>query len=119
MGYGRNVIYRSSDVEAIVIHLPAGGRTSIHNHGESIGCAQVVEGRLTNVVYRSKGFGMVRETGKIDVRTGFFFAAPYGQIHRLSNDAGERAVSLHLYSPPLRGMRTYRPEEEVSLDFVI
>jgi cysteine dioxygenase len=119
MSYGRNVVYRSNDVEAIVIHLPAGARTSIHNHGDSIGCAQVVEGRLSNVVYRAKGFGMACETGKIDVRTGSFFAAPHGQIHQLRNDGEERAVSLHLYAPPLRGMRTYRPEEKVSLDFVI
>lgn len=119
MAYGRNVLYRSDDVEAIVIHLPAGARTSIHNHGDSIGCAQLIEGTLSNVLYRSKGFGMASEAGTLDVLTGSCFAAPHGQIHQMRNEGDDRVVTLHLYAPPLHGMRTYRPEEEIVLDYVI
>lgn len=119
MAYGRNVVYRSQDVEAIIVHLPAGARTSIHNHGDSIGCVRVIEGQMGNVMYRAEGFGLANEIGTVYVAAGSCCAAPHGQIHQMRNVGEDRMVSLHLYSPPLQGMRTFRPEKEAVLDFVI
>ncbi|MDM5292767.1 hypothetical protein QUF81_05955 [Peribacillus simplex] len=52
--YGRNVIYKSENVEVIVIHLPSMARTLIHDHGLSIGCIFVVAGDFLNVLYKSE-----------------------------------------------------------------
>jgi cysteine dioxygenase len=117
--YGRNVLFRTADVEAIVVHIPPGAATAIHDHGESVGCALVVEGRLHNALYRSVGYGMACEEGSIIAQTGSFIIAPKGQIHQMRNLDGERFVSLHLYAPPLTRMRQYVPAEEAVLDYVI
>jgi cysteine dioxygenase len=117
--YGRNVLYRTPDVEAIVVHIPSGAATTIHDHGESVGCALVVEGRLHNAMYRSAGYGMASEQGSIVAEAGDFIVALKGQIHQMRNEGGERFVSLHLYAPPLTGMRQYVPADEAVLDYVI
>src|SRR4051812_14693425 len=49
--YGRNVIFRTKEVEVIVIHVPALKETYIHDHGESIGCGIVLGGQLVNTMY--------------------------------------------------------------------
>lgn len=54
MSYGRNVVLRSDRFEAIVIHLPPGTETPIHDHGSSIGCVRVVAGTLENRVFTLK-----------------------------------------------------------------
>lgn len=119
MEYGRNVLYRTSEVEAILVHLPSGARTAIHDHGDSVGCAYVVDGEISNVIYRSNGFGMASESAALKTRAGGYITAPHGQIHQMRNEDASRAVTLHLYAPPLQGMRKYRPESEAVLDFVI
>lgn len=44
--YGRNAIYRNNELEIIVINIPPNKETSVHDHGQSIGCAMVLEGKL-------------------------------------------------------------------------
>jgi cysteine dioxygenase len=48
--YGRHVIYGNDVLEVIVINLPPYKETAIHDHGQSIGCARVVEGKLLNTI---------------------------------------------------------------------
>ncbi|MFC0214841.1 cysteine dioxygenase family protein [Paenibacillus chartarius] len=117
--YGRQVIFRNAELEAIVIHLPALSQTSIHDHGESIGCALVVEGKLTNQLYTTAGYGMVHPAGSYEVTSGSCMLAPYGQIHEMLNRTDERMISLHVYAPPLAGMKQYVPESSAVLDYVI
>ncbi|TLS51116.1 cysteine dioxygenase [Paenibacillus antri] len=105
--YGRNVVYADERMEAIVIHLPAGARTAIHDHGVSIGCAVVVEGRMTNEVYRLDPGGRLRLAEADAHRAGERMPSPAGVIHRMRNDGDARLVSLHVYAPPLRGMTRY------------
>jgi cysteine dioxygenase len=117
--YGRNVIFRSEDVEAIVIHLPAGAETYIHDHGSSIGCGLVVAGEMINAMYRPEGYGMASSVKEVLIREGQCFYAPPGQIHQMKNAASDRLVSLHLYAPPLKNARTYRSADDHVLDYVI
>lgn len=53
--YGRNAIYRNNELEMILIHIPPNKETAVHDHGQSIGCAMVLEGKLLNSIYRSTG----------------------------------------------------------------
>ncbi|KIL41564.1 hypothetical protein SD70_06815 [Gordoniibacillus kamchatkensis] len=117
--YGRNVLYRSNHVEAIVVHLPPGAATSVHDHGDSVGCAKVVEGELCNAIYRKSDYGMAAETGAVTVAAGKHVFAPHGQIHQMRSSGNGRTVSLHLYAPPIAGMKIYVPEELAVLDYVI
>jgi cysteine dioxygenase len=117
--YGRNVLYRSDEVEAIVVHLPARSETYIHDHGSSAGCALVVEGIMQNAMFQVDERGEAAYVAEFRMREGQTILAPKGQIHQMSNPGARRTVSLHLYSPPLSGAKTYKRAEQYVLDYVI
>ncbi|MEW9698920.1 cysteine dioxygenase family protein [Paenibacillus sp. SI8] len=116
--YGRNVVFSGKELEVIVIHIPANRATSIHNHGLSIGTAYVVEGSLINTTFTLdlEGYPLTEHDNLI--QAGQCIEAPAGQIHQLSNPFHERAISLHVYSPPLRSVKRYLTYCE-TLDFSI
>ncbi|HZG56864.1 cysteine dioxygenase family protein [Paenibacillus sp.] len=110
--YGRNVVYADERIEAIVVHLPPGAATAVHDHGRSVGCAIVLEGRMTNETYRVEASGKARRIETATHEAGQWMRSPAGVVHRMRNDGAERLVSLHVYAPPLRGMRRYDAETE-------
>jgi cysteine dioxygenase len=116
--YGRRVLFQSDEFEAILIHLPAGSQTSIHDHGASIGCAFILEGQMTNTLYELGSEGYVYECGKSTLLPNQFLYAPHGQIHQMSNTSSERMLSFHIYAPCMTGMKAYCTYEQV-LDYVI
>ncbi len=119
--YGRTPLFRTEQLEAIVIHLPSYSHTYIHNHGSSVGCAYVAEGEVVNTSYRlvPGENDKVEAEGELWHRAGQLFFAPGGHIHRMSNPNRSRAVSLHLYSPPLSDVRLFEPINEPIIHFVI
>ncbi|MDF2961792.1 MAG: hypothetical protein K0S39_3527 [Paenibacillus sp.] len=116
--YGRCALFQSNDIEVILIHLPKLSQTYIHDHGASIGCALILEGEMTNAVYRLDGYGYAQETGESTLKKNQFLYAPQGQIHQMRNTGLERMLSLHVYTPRLTGVKVYRTYEQV-LDYVI
>ncbi|OAS14004.1 cysteine dioxygenase [Paenibacillus oryzisoli] len=116
--YGRNVVFSSPDLEVIVIHIPASRSTAIHNHGLSVGAAYLVLGSLVNSTFSldSEGYPVAHKDDFI--QSGEYFTAPAEQIHQLSNPFHEPAISIHVYTPPLREVRRYLPYSDV-LDYVI
>lgn len=116
--YGRNFLFYNNELEVIVVHIPAGISTAIHNHGSSIGVAYLVEGMLTNTIYTLDSYGYpIPQQGNL-IHAGHYFEMPTEQIHRLSNPFHERAISLHVYTPPLHNVSSFLPYSEV-LDYVI
>lgn len=116
--YGRNVIYASPDLEVIIIHIPSSCATAIHNHGLSVGAACLVSGSLVNSIFSLDAEGYPIAQRDDFIQAGDCFTAPENQIHQLSNPFHEPAISIHVYSPPLREVRRYLPYSEV-LDYVI
>jgi cysteine dioxygenase len=110
--YGRNVIYSSEEVEIIVVNLPAKGQTFIHDHGKSEGCGLVLQGELINAIYEVVDHDQVRKINEHKVQASEVFNTPYGMIHQMLNRQVERVVSLHVYSPPLKGLKVY-PQPEM------
>ncbi|MGY1624569.1 cysteine dioxygenase [Geodermatophilus sp. SYSU D00965] len=81
--------------------LPGQG-TDLHDHGGSSGAFAVVRGTLAEEVgalpeARQLASGRVRPFG------------PH-HVHRVTNRAPEPAVSVHVYSPRLTVMNTYRAD---------
>jgi quercetin dioxygenase-like cupin family protein len=79
--------------------LPGQG-TDLHDHGGSAGAFAVVRGVLSERVGAREGAaeltaGRVRHFG------------PH-HVHRVSNPGAEAAVSVHVYTPRLTVMNTYR-----------
>ncbi|CAG7647550.1 cysteine dioxygenase [Paenibacillus allorhizosphaerae] len=116
--YGRTLLYHTPDTEAVLVHLPQGRETYIHDHGFSIGCAKVLEGTIANRIFRVDAYGYPVYAGETILEPGSFYSSPKGQIHQLRNVGFGRAVSFHLYAPALSGVKNYYPYEQV-LDFVI
>ncbi|GGA01697.1 cysteine dioxygenase [Paenibacillus marchantiophytorum] len=118
LAYGRNVIYSATNLEVIVIHIPAFEATAIHNHGPAIGAACLIRGSLLNTKYHLDTEGYPISHAEDRILAGEYFTAPKEQIHQLSNPGQEPAVSLHVYCPPLRQVERYLPYSEI-LDYVI
>ncbi|WP_248926285.1 cysteine dioxygenase [Paenibacillus hamazuiensis] len=116
--YGRTIMFKSEEVEAVLIHLPGKAETAIHDHGDSIGCGIVLEGELENAIYRLDAYCYPIEAASFVVGTNEFFTAPKGQVHQMRNAREERLITFHVYTPALAGAVNYLPYEQV-LDFVI
>jgi cysteine dioxygenase len=105
--YGRNIIYKSNDIEIIVINLPANSHTFIHDHGKSECCGRVIQGEIVNVEYEADDLEQVRISNEHRVHAGEIFCTPLGVIHQMQNRQDERVISLHAYSPPIMGLKVY------------
>jgi predicted metal-dependent enzyme (double-stranded beta helix superfamily) len=85
--------------------LPDQG-TPLHDHGTSAGAFSVVRGALTERVVgagRSSVRESVAELGTGRVR---HFGPHY--VHQVTNAGTEAAISVHVYTPGLAWMNTYR-----------
>jgi cysteine dioxygenase len=108
LSYGRNVVFRSDRFEAIVIHLPPGTETPIHDHGDSIGCVQVVAGTLENRVFTLNP-GATEPVLSSNGRhlPGEYVLIGPGLIHAMRNAGEEPMISFHVYTPPLESAKQY------------
>jgi len=105
--YGREVLFKNDELEAILIHMPAGEQTFIHDHGDSIGCVYVVEGELINQTFTLEELDRPVFQSENRVAEGEFIEVTKGLIHRLKNPTDQRFISFHVYSPPLEVMNNY------------
>ncbi|MBP1934417.1 cysteine dioxygenase [Ammoniphilus resinae] len=105
--YGRHVVYSNEYIEVIVLNIPPGRRTALHDHGESIGCAYVVEGELLNRNYKLDEKGTPVKSSEQHLKSGDYYVAFKGQLHIMENKGNARFIGLHAYTPPLTNMSVY------------
>jgi predicted metal-dependent enzyme (double-stranded beta helix superfamily) len=84
--------------------LPGQG-TPLHDHGRSAGAFAVVRGELTERIVSTGPAGLHETTARLGVDRMRQFGAHY--VHQVTNEDGEPAVSVHVYTPALREMNTY------------
>jgi len=99
--YGRNLLYQSSNFEAILMNWKPKNESNIHDHGNSFGCVVVLDGEVKNIVVNDQN--KVVEISKCT--KGAFAEVPKGIYHQLQNKTDEFAVTLHFYAPPIIGMK--------------
>jgi hypothetical protein len=86
--------------------LPGQG-TPLHDHGASAGAFAVARGTLTERVVAQRRTGTPQQsTADLSAGRVRHFGPHYG--HQVVNTVAEPAVSIHVYTPPLRLMNTYR-----------
>src|SRR5256885_6451784 len=90
------LLYEDERVDIWVLSWMPGQRTGFHDHdrsGVGLVCAQgeLIEGSLA--------IGATAET--VRMTPGVARSGPGGYIHAVAHRAGEPAVSIHAYSPPL------------------
>ena len=90
------------DVTAWIICWMDGHDTGYHDHDGSAGAVHVVAGHVVEERLRIDGPPARREAGPGE---DFGFAAE--DIHRVVHGGGPPAVTIHVYSPPLRRQGGY------------
>jgi hypothetical protein len=94
-------------VEAWLICWSDGNDTGFHDHDLSHGAVGVADGHVREETLVLGGPPAVREIG-----AGGVFSFDATDIHRVLHVGDEPAVTLHLYSPPLRRMGAYEVLED-------
>jgi hypothetical protein len=89
-------------VEVWLICWSDGNDTGFHDHDVSHGAVAVAQGGVREETLLLGGDPAVREVGG-----GGVFSFDATDIHRVLHLGGEPAITLHLYSPPLRRMGCY------------
>ena len=103
-------LLRNDHVDVWVISWMNGHDTGFHDHDLSCGAVAVVEGEL---VEERLAIGGVPSRRRYRVGEGFDFNASH--VHRMHQDAGGPAISIHAYSPPLWRMGVYAIEPDGTL----
>ena len=80
--------------------------TGFHDHDVSSGAVAVVRGRI-----REHRLHIGREPSSRVIGHGEIFDFAASDIHRVSHEPGEPAVTIHAYSPPLWRMGAYVIED--------
>ena len=98
---------RDEHLEAWLICWSDGNDTGFHDHDQSHGAVGVAAGQVREETLALNGAPAVRE-----VTEGGVFSFDATDIHRVLHIGDEAAVTLHLYSPPLRRMGAYEVLED-------
>ena len=101
------LLYEDDRVDIWVLSWMPGQRTGFHDHDRSdvaLVCAQgeLDEGRLA----------IDAEAETVRMTPGVSRIGPAGYIHAVAHRAGEPAVSIHAYSPPLVCVGQYRRQPD-------
>lgn len=112
--YGRNVIFRSENFEAILMNWKPGQSSYIHDHGNSFGVVYVLTDGGNNVAYDEN----YNYLGTIPLNPGAFVEVPKGIYHRIENPTSEYSVTLHFYAPPLQGMKVI-DQKDTKRQFIV
>jgi cysteine dioxygenase len=108
--YYRKLLYKSEDVELLVMNW-SDLECAPHDHGDSHGWIHVLNGTSVNSVYEVNGNSLPNELFKEYYNQGQLFFAPKKGIHKMQADSSVGLVTLHLYSPPISGMKVYDLEK--------
>jgi len=134
--YTRNLIFANEDFEMMLICWGKGQASRIHDHGDSHCWAGVVEGELVERLYNY----VVCEKGSIGTEKSHPTPAPcdfcpkvnlYNTnihtigdvgyvndglgVHSMGATNGVSAISIHIYSPPIRSVKILEPENNQTL----
>jgi predicted metal-dependent enzyme (double-stranded beta helix superfamily) len=98
------LVLRTDECEVWVIAWGAGSRLPLHDHGESAGAFELVQGELSEV--HTSGDADAALVANRLVAGSRRAMAP-GDVHEVHNPGVDVAISVHAYSPPLTEMRYY------------
>jgi len=107
--YARNLIRISPFYELYCMCWRSGQCSPIHNHGNSLCAVRVLQGILTNIDFASTRPGFASPWQSTTLAMGDAHGSADGDIHQICNlEPAEDLMTLHIYSPPLRHMKTFQ-----------
>jgi hypothetical protein len=98
-----------ADAQVWLLSWLPGQGTPVHDHGNSAGAFAVVRGTLTERVVAGRRGARARET-TADLTGGRVRHFGPRYVHQVTNTADRPAISVHVYTPRLTVMNTYRLE---------
>src|SRR6202041_1759661 len=106
--YARQWVVRRENYEVLVLTWSPSQGSVAHDHAGSICGLKVVQGCLTEQLFEKMPDGRVQKTTATRVGPQEITVDPGVVIHSLANGAtNELLVTVHIYSPPLRDVRSY------------
>ncbi len=107
MGYQRNLVREGPLDRMLVLCWLPGQFSPIHDHAGSTCAVKVIQGTVSETVYRPAEQGVLQHTNQWVA--GDVFGGSDGDIHAVGNFAADETplVTLHVYSPPLTRMGLY------------
>jgi hypothetical protein len=98
-------LWRTEYSEAYAIGWKQAGDTGFHDHDGSMGAVHVVRGTVAeeHILLRPAGDWL----GRAEFTAGETFRFDGAHIHRMRHAAGETALTIHVYSPPLTRCGAY------------
>ncbi len=107
--YRRNLVCRRSGFEVLVLCWLPGQHSPIHDHHGSLCGVAILAGTATEIRFRRNPGGRLEAASTQVLHAGAVTAADDDELHVLANwTSPERGlVTLHVYTPPLTGMRVY------------
>eukprot|EP00936_MAST-01D_sp_MAST-1D-sp1_P001996 g1996.t1 len=134
-GYTRHLVYGNEHMDVILMHWPAGSRSTIHDHEDSSCWVNIVDGSVHEVQYAVPRLDRkFLEAEARDPATATGHCGPLKQLsvtqldthgcvhtyanndiglHRVENRTDAPAATLHVYAPPLKKMRIYTEDGRV------
>ena len=109
-GYRRNTIACSDHFELLALTWRSGHCTPIHDHA-GVSCAfRVVQGTGTEIRFKVMPSGTICPVSATPMPPGYICSADEEDIHQVANmqAPGEDLVTLHIYSPRIKKMKTYQ-----------
>ncbi|MBM7553470.1 cysteine dioxygenase [Thalassobacillus pellis] len=104
--YQRKALYKDENTELLVMNW-ADIECAPHDHGDSIGWIQVVNGTTKQTVYKVKGNRLPKVLFHEYKEKGDVFFSPRKGVHKMGRKGGDPLITVHLYSPPIQGMKVY------------
>ncbi|TXC93041.1 hypothetical protein FS935_02275 [Metabacillus litoralis] len=108
--YYRKLLFKNDYLELLVMNWSE-LECAPHDHGQSCGWIQVVKGAAKNTVYEATGSYLPLELLTEIQEEGNMFFAPYKGVHKMAVSQDSKLVTLHLYSPPITGMKVFDLEK--------
>ena len=110
--YQRNLIHTGPAYEALLLCWRPGQRTPIHDHRGSACGVKVIQGTVTETVFKHRPNGWVYATESHDLSAGGVCGSNDMDTHQLSNlSETDTLITMHIYSPPLERMGVYSIED--------
>jgi cysteine dioxygenase len=114
--YQRQILYRDSNCEIILVCWQPGQFSSIHDHGDSLNVTRVYRGVLTSRTFtRNDSATETLSTLLLDekyLQPGELIGVDRAQIHQLANTSEENLITLNFYAKPLQQMQVYNSTRE-------
>ena len=109
-GYTRNLIFRSEEFELLTLCWEHGQQTPLHDHNSSRGWMRTLVGAIEEDRFQITGHPQPYLEPLVPESDHVAYIDDDIGVHILRNNSRARAVSLHLYAPPIVSCSYYDPK---------